>query len=369
MKIFIFAGEPSGDTLGAHVMEALFNAYGDQVHIEGVGGPKMEQKGLKSLFPMDEVALMGIGEILPKMYELNKRINQCVEAIKTFNPHIILTIDAPEFSFRLLKRTRNRLTQRFKQYHLVAPSVWAWRQGRAKKIKPFVDHLFCLFPFEPPYFDFPATFVGHPLMEEDMPLVDEDFLKKYHLDKEKKYLILLPGSRKGEVNALFPLFKQAAESLQNTRNLFPLLITLSKYHDYFKERFSGPIITSSADKWKAFTLGHLALAASGTVTLELMKAALPTVIGYKVDRATYWLLKKLIKTPYVGLPNILAKKDIMPECLQNKCRLEHILHAAQNTLNDHETIKNDLMHISQRLKTPLSSAEHMVKIIKEESKV
>lgn len=364
-KLFIISGEPSGDTLGAGIINELKKStHIKNLLINGVGGSKMISNGLDSIFPMEEISLMGIAEIVPKIFKLNKLINKCVDEIHKFKPDAILTIDSPEFNFRVLKRVRKK-NKTFKHFHYVAPSVWAWRGGRAKSIKKYVDHLFCLFSFEKKFFDFPTTFVGHPILNEKLPIIDEGFIRKYDLNREKKYLVILPGSRVKEINSLLPIFVNSAKKIEEHYGLEPIVISLDKNKEIIKKYFDGKIITGNDEKWKALQLCECAIAASGTVTLELLKSNTPSVICYKVDFLTYNIVKNLIRTKYVGLPNIISGKKIMPELLQDNCTENNIFNEMSALLDDIQNIKSNIINVSNSVKVDFDASKKVSDIILE----
>ncbi|MDD3182727.1 MAG: lipid-A-disaccharide synthase [Alphaproteobacteria bacterium] len=336
---FLVAGESSGDLLGARLMQALRKRTDGHVRFAGVGGPRMVTEGIDLLFPQSDLAHMGLFELVRHLPLLLRRIRQTIEAIKTSRPAALITIDSPDFSFRVAKKLKG---QGIPLIHYVAPTVWAWRPGRAKKIARFLDHLLTLLPFEPPYFTkagLACTFVGHPLVEGGAGQgVAVRFRDKFKVGDSVPLLAILPGSRIGEVKRLLPIFK---ETLMQVYAQFPglhiVVPTVPHLDTYVRDEIKKwPIpahfVDNDADKYDAFAACSAALACSGTVSVELALAALPTVIAYKIGTLTAMLYRRLIKTRYATLVNIMQNKEIMPEFLQEKCTPEHLAPALLDLL-------------------------------------
>jgi lipid-A-disaccharide synthase len=325
-RIFIIAGEASGDFLGRQLLQSL-KQQNQNIGIAGIGGSQMEAQGLKSLFPMADLSLYGLFELLPHLFNIFKRIKQTKEAIKAFRPDVLVTIDSPGFCFRIAKYAKQL---KIPVVHYVAPSVWAWKPGRAEKLakKVAVDHLLCLLPFEPPYFTchgLPSTFVGHPVTEVILP-DDTHFRESLKISREATLICILPGSRKSEIQKLLKIFLEAIATLPH---LLPLIEPLVK-----DAGVSVKIVTTVEEKWQAFMQSSIALAASGTVSLELAYAGVPQVIAYKVSRLTYWIAKCLVKTKYASLVNILNNEMVVPEYLQNQCNAEFLSKQLNAILSD-----------------------------------
>ncbi len=326
--IFLIAGEPSGDVLGARLMAALKQATGGQVRFAGVGGERMIAEGLDSLFPMEELTLFGLAELLPKLPNLIRRINQTAGAILAARPDAVVTIDAPDFCFRVLKKVR-RADPSIKLIHYVAPTVWAWRPGRAAKIAKFLDHLLVLLPFEPPYFEavgLPATFVGHSIVEAGVEKGDgPSFRARHGIPDDVPLLCVLPGSRRSEIKVLLPDF---AATLALLKQHFPTLCavvpTLGKVAAPVRAAASGwpvptIVVEGDGEKYDAMAAADAGLAASGTVALELALARLPSVIAYRIHPLTYRLYRRLIRVKYANLVNIMLDRMLVPERLQGDC--------------------------------------------------
>ncbi|MBI1216402.1 MAG: lipid-A-disaccharide synthase [Alphaproteobacteria bacterium] len=327
LRIFIIAGEASGDLLGGALMRALKSAHPD-VEFSGVGGRTMAAEGLESLFPMEDLSVMGVAEVLPRLGKIMRRIRQTVKAIRKQKPHAVVTIDSPDFCFRVVKKLKGK-DKSIPCVHYVAPSVWAWRPGRAKKVAQFLDHILCLLPFEPPYFEehgLSATFVGHPIVQRMQNRGDgERFRAKYGLKPDQPILTMLPGSRMSELSRLLDKFCDTADIvLRNKHNAVIVIPTLPHLKERIARFFVGKginpiVVTNDEDKFDAFAASLIAIAASGTVSLELAMTDTPHIIAYKLSPVSALLAKYLIKTPYVNLINILLKRPVVPELLLEKC--------------------------------------------------
>ncbi len=346
--IYLIAGEESGDFLGGQVMKSLKKKCVD-VHFSGVGGGLMHAQGLQSLFPMYELSVMGIGEVLPKIPHLLKRIRQTVEDIKEKKPDIVVTIDAPDFSFRVLKKLREEMIGPPKMIHYVAPTVWAWRPKRAAKIAKFLDGLICLLDFEPPYFEkegLNAVSVGHPMMESGV--LDATSIELG--SPLKKKVGLLFGSRVSEVKRHIDVFIDSVQDLDKSGHVefvIPALPRLIPMVEPLTHSLNSPvhIVDSSKDKWSLFKTCDAALAVSGTVGLELAMAGVPHVIGYRMNVLTWQIAKRLIKTPYAHLANIIQQQGIVPEFIQDECNVEKIAPALQRLLEVEGQHQRDLFDI------------------------
>lgn len=328
--IYLIAGEPSGDQLGARLMAALKRQTGGAVRFAGIGGERMAAEGLESLFPMSEIAVMGLAEVLPHIPNILRRIKQTRADVLAKKPAALVTIDSPGFSLKVSKPLKGR---GIPLVHYVAPSVWAWKPKRAEKIAAFLDHLLTLLPFEPPYFEkhgLPATFVGHPVIEAEKLVPDDpaSCLTSLGLSDKGPVLAVLPGSRKGEVNTLGPIFKEAVRLVSaRVPDLQCVIPTVANVADEVRALTRDwPVPVSVVEgvegKHLAFGAATCALAASGTVAVELAVARVPTVVAYLVSPVTAWLARRLLKTKYVSLPNILLDRPLQPERLQEACRPE-----------------------------------------------
>ena len=350
MKLFLIAGEASGDKLGAAMMAGLKQISPD-VEFHGVGGPHMQAEGLVSLFPMDELSVMGLAEVLPKLRGLFKRRDQAVDAVIALKPDALITIDSPDFCLRVAAKVRQKSP--IPIVHYVAPSVWAWRPGRAAKMARHVDHVLALLPFEPPYMQaagMTCDFVGHPVVAEPLPSPDDIAALRSELNIPEgiRVLTVLPGSRSGEVARLAGRFG-ATVGLLNRDDLHVVVPTVPHVHEQVAEevqnwpfqvtlldaRGYAPKI-AEARKWALFHMSDAALAASGTVGLELGMAGCPAVIAYQVSPISTFFMKRMIKTKYVNLINILLQRPVVPELLSENCTPENIAAALRPILADAE---------------------------------
>lgn len=357
LRVFVIAGEASGDLLGGSLMQALKSRHPD-ISFYGIGGEKMQAEGLQSLFPMHELSVMGISEILPKLFSILGRIRQTVAEIIKTKPDAVVTIDSPDFCFRVIKKLKKKAKD-IPCIHYVAPSVWAWRPGRAEKISRFLDHLLTLLPFEPPYFEkygLKTTFVGHPVVERIERRGDgARFRSKHGLKPEQPVICLLPGSRVGEVQRLLNYFNAAINSVLKQKHdaviFIPTLPHLKEMiSGFFKGKGINPIITTSMEeKFDAFAAGTVAVAASGTVSLELALCDTPHLISYRMSPISTLIAKRFVKTPYVNLVNILLKRETVPELLFEDCCDKKISAAMLKLMNDREARAAQLTDFRQAL--------------------
>ena len=352
LRFFIVAGEPSGDRLGAALMGALQNLHKD-VQFEGVGGPLMQAQGLDSLFPMEELSVMGIVEVLPKYRALKRRIAQTAAAALELAPDALITIDSPDFCLRvagLVKAAQPDL----RTIHYVAPSVWAWRPKRAVKMARVIDHVLALLPFEPPLMrgaGMTCDFVGHPVVSESLASAEEAALFK----GDGPLILCLPGSRRGEVTRLAPIFgavlarikaahPTARVALPTVRGVADLVAELTA--DW---PIAPQIITDAAEKRGAFAAADVALAASGTVSLELAANSCPMVIAYDMNRLTLWLMARAALVDTVTLVNLVSQTRSVPEYIGKNCTPDKIAPALLALL-DHPAAQNAAMDVTmQRL--------------------
>jgi lipid-A-disaccharide synthase len=342
LKIFLIAGEASGDIIGANLIKS-FKEQLPNVIFEGVGGYKMQAQGLKSLFPIQDLSLIGIFEIIPNLLKLNRRLNETYQAILNTNPDVLITIDSPGFNWRIVKKIRDKFGSKLKIINYVAPSVWAYKPERVHKVAALYDHQLLILPIEKNYFDkinFPSTFVGHPILEEHFPILDtkEEIRKKYQIPKDNKVITLMPGSRIGELTNHIPIFNEAITYLKREiPNLSIFIPTLPGLESLLKSGLSkhAPIITvDQTIKHELLSISDIALVKSGTSTIELMRYNLPMVVTYRLSTITALLLKLTVTTKYFALCNIILGKEIIPELIQEKCKADKISYTLK-ALIDH----------------------------------
>ena len=370
MKIFIIAGEDSGDKLGSAIIDGLREVTDVPPKFVGIGGNGMISRGLESIFPMSELSVMGFVEIASKYKSLKKRLNQTISSILEEKPDILLTIDAPEFCFRVAKEVK-LLNKNIAVAHYVAPTVWAWRSNRAKKISNFIDQILALFPFEPRYFHdvgVRCDFVGHPIVSET--LADEEsvteFKKEYSLTDEP-LILCLPGSRKSEIDRLMPVFGETLEkfsnALPNARFILPSTPDVYEYSKKFLDCMPKDIIFLTPEKFgvekylefkkASFKLSQLALAASGTVSLELAANNTPMVIGYDMNFLSRKIIGLMLKIDTVNLVNLVTGNRNIPECIGSNFNSEKLflemVRVYSNNLNQIKDFKTtmDLLGINK----------------------
>lgn len=341
----LIAGEPSGDILGARLISALIDELDGAVKFSGVGGENMMAQGLRSLFPMDELSVMGFAEVVPRIPMLLRRIRETVRAVISAKPDVLITIDSPGFALRVAGRLKG---QGIPLVHYVAPQVWAWRPGRAKKIARTFDRLLALLPFEPPYFEregLACDFVGHSVIEDVMEVEEarkrrDDFRETYGISADAPLLMVLPGSRKSEVDRMLSIFLEAA-NLASLRipGLSVVVPTLPQIEERVRGRIEGAkipitVVATHDEKLSAFAAADAALAASGTVSLELAAAQVPTLIAYKLNPISAWIGRRVVQVPWITLSNIILNQPLITEEIQEKCRPDRLAEGIFSLLTD-----------------------------------
>ncbi len=347
LKIYIIAGEASGDLLGAHLMQSLKMQSMRPIQFFGIGGPRMIAEGLESLFPFYELSMLGFIEILPYVFNLTARIHRTVEDIQAKDPDILITVDCPGFCYRVARGLREE-EYRSLFVHYVAPTVWAYKPDRAEKCAAIFDHLLVLLPFEPPYFKavkLPCTFVGHAAVVETTVGDAGAFRAKYDIAPDVPLFCLLPGSRKNEVQKLMPIFAKAMTYLgQEYPNLAIAVAVpvnmMPHIAPYFKNcPFRAVVMSDDTDKKNAIAASNLAIVKSGTVTLEVAMAGVPMLVAYKVHPISAHIFKRMALVKYVNLINILMKKEVIPEMLQTLCTPFLLASAAMALLSSPERLE------------------------------
>ena len=348
VKIFISAGELSGDILGEGLIIQLKKMTNNNIDIFGVGGDKMISQGLKPIFNIKFLSIMGIFEVLLKIPKILKLLKLTKRKIIEINPDIVITIDAPGFNFRLQKSIKNL---NFKQIHYVAPSVWAWKSYRAKKITKFLDHLLVLFPFEKKFFikeGLRTTFVGHPIAFDDNFKKNIFFVEKSLNDKFLKKVAILPGSRLGEIKKLMPVFIKTAHLLNKDYNSIKFyIVTLNEYKPivlkYFKNTNLNYYITDKhEERYNIYTKVDFVLCASGTVTMEVAKASTAMLVVYKLNFITWAIVKAMVKVNTATIINILLKENVVPELFQKDVNEYNIHRIIKRYLNDTELKRSQI---------------------------
>ena len=359
--IYVMAGEVSGDIIGARLIREIKRLRRHEFSFAGVGGEQMTKEGVQSLFPISEMAVMGIFELVPHVPNLIRRIHETVQDIITKKPVAVISIDSKAFTMRvakLIQKQQKESDNEIKLIHMVAPTVWAWRPGRAKNISKFLDHLLTLFPFEPPFFTrhgLPTTFIGHPLAEQ--PVGCSSIYRNIHdVDEATKIICLLPGSRPGEIKRLLPIFKKTLDLLlKKYPNIHIAMPTVVSVEGMLRRKtldWETPvsIITDPEMKLNAFAASSAALAASGTVTLELAVAKVPSVIAYKVNPLSAIVGYFLVNQDAVVLPNKLTDEEIFPLYLQWKCTPYNLYEAVIQKI---ENPTDQLIEVSDAIRNML----------------
>ena len=339
----LVCGEPSGDALGAQLMAGLKTLAGDRVRFVGVGGIAMEREGLKSLFPLDATAVMGLREVVPAIPAILRRVKQAVDFAVETKPDAVVVIDSPDFTHRVARAIRKR-DPSIPTVDYVAPQVWASRAYRAKAMAQYFDLVLALFPFEVPFFEkngLKAVFVGHPVVERAARMVGGDVLRaRLGIAADAPLLALLPGSRTSEIRFILPAFKDAVDLLAKR---IPGLVTVlpTVPHVAAKVRaatqnWATPlyIVEGEADKYAAFNVADVALAASGTVTAELALSRTPMVVAYKLGAITYALSRWMMLVKHFTLINILLEREAVPEFLQERASPQTLADAVTHLFTD-----------------------------------
>ncbi|MDO4161854.1 MAG: lipid-A-disaccharide synthase [Pseudomonadota bacterium] len=380
MKYYLISGEPSGDALGARLMQAL-RRKDKKAEFYGIGGDGMKNEGLDSLFNISDLAVMGLAEVIPSIPRVLRRISETVADIQKVRPDVVVTIDSWSFSARVHKKLR-RLKMGIPQVHYVAPQVWAWKKKRARTMYKYIDLLLTLFPQEPRYFlpyNLQTVFVGHPVIESEVVNgIRGDFKKRHHIPEDNRLLLVLPGSRHNEVERLLPTFLEVVKQLHERYNDFSFVIpTVSTVSEQVREMVgrSGlpvEVVEGTRERHDAFKSGDMAVAASGTVALELAIVDVPHVIAYKVPKLTEWLVRHFIHIQFVNLSNILLGKEVVPELLQQDCTVEKMMYYIEQFMK-HKPIYNRQMEGFEKVRKLLgmgqttpsdNAAEEIIKAVK-----
>jgi lipid-A-disaccharide synthase len=350
LRVFVVAGEPSGDVLGGALMRGL-RQLSPQVQFDGVGGPLMMAQGLDSRFDMSELSVMGIAEVLPKYRHLKRRIAETAQAVIDTRPDALITIDSPDFSLRVAKLVKAGSDVR--TVHYVAPTVWAWRPGRAKKMAQMIDHVLALFPFEPPYMEaegMACDFVGHPAatVPRATQTEVEAFRGRHGLSDADPLMLVLPGSRRGEIKLMGPVFGQALEQLQRTRPNMRVVLPMagavaSQVMDLVATWGVDPVLIDPrgvdpdkalAEKRAAFAAADVAMATSGTVSLELAAAGTPMVSVYNLHWISRAIIKRMLGGRTTSLINRATETRIVPELIGNDVTVPNVVAAMEGLLAD-----------------------------------
>ena len=354
-KIFVLTGEPSGDKLASKVISQLKSSRNDIEYLS-VGGEHLKSLGIKSLYDLNEVTYLGFTRVLLNIFKIKKKINETVDKIIEFNPDILFSVDSPDFTLRVAERVK-KLKSSIKTIHYVAPQVWVWREHRVKKLKNFLDHILLLFPFEKQYFEkenINCTFVGHPLLEDnEKNKIDI----KNVIGEDKKIISIFSGSRTSEINVLTPILlrfiKMVKEKYDDIHFIFH---TTNEHRETLKNQVSKEDIKNcdviSDEKIKSYILkkSMFAVAKSGTISLEICNANVPSIIIYKINFINFFIVKMLVKVKFANIINIAAGKEIIPELLQEKCNAKNIFNKVDEFLTNPDLSTNQINKFKEIIK-------------------
>ena len=354
-KIFILTGEPSGDRLASKVISKLKNSKPDIDYLS-VGGEHLKALGIKSLYDLKEITYLGFTRVLLNIFKIKKKINQTVDKIIEFDPDILFSVDSPDFTLRVAERVK-KLRSEIKTIHYVAPQVWVWREHRVKKLKKFLDHILLLFPFEKKYFEkenINCTFVGHPLLEDnEKNKIDISNI----IGEDKKIISIFSGSRSSEINVLMPILLKFIKMMKEKYNDIHFIFhTTNEHRATLKNQVSHEDLENcdviSDEKIKSYILkkSFFAVAKSGTISLEICNANVPSIIIYKINFINFFIVKMLVKVKFANIINIAAGKEIIPELLQEKCNAKNIFNKVDEFLTNPDLSTNQINKFKEIIK-------------------
>ena len=364
-KIFIVTGEPSGDKIASSVISKL-KKINTNIEYLSVGGSHLQSLGIKTIFDLKDITYLGFTSVLFNIFKIRKRINTTVEEIIKFKPDILFTVDSPDFTLRVSQRVK-KINQDIKTIHYVAPQVWVWRKNRVKKMKKFIDHILLLFDFEKKYFDEESiknTFVGHPLLQNQD--TGKTILNNL-TSKDKNIISLFPGSRNSETKVLLPIlinfiklmnvkssnYSFVFHATQNNKDFI-----INKVKDYNIDNID--IISDENIKLKILTKSIFAVSKSGTISLQICNANIPSIIIYKLNFINFMIFKFLVNVKFVNIVNIINNREVIPELLQNECNADEIFKSVTYLLKKPELINEQLVTCKKtidNIRSKTSSAE------------
>ena len=370
-KIFVLTGESSGDKLASKVIREL-KKVNPRIEYLSVGGENLKALDIRSIYDLKEITYLGFTKVISNIFKINKKINETVKAIIDFNPDILFTVDSPDFTLRVAERVKKQ-NKKIKTIHYVAPQVWVWRENRVKKIKGFIDHILLLFSFEKYYFDkenVSNEFVGHPLLDDTSESkIDINQI----FEKNKALISVFPGSRISEIDTLMPILLNFIELMNNNYQDFIYIFHSTKQHyqlirNHIKSKDIKNIEIISDEKIKSHILNKsvFAVAKSGTVSLEICKSKIPSIILYKMNFINYLIVRTLVKVKFANIINIAANEEIIPELLQSKCNAKNIFETVNYYLNDPNKMKEQINRsqlILEKLKSSTPSTVSASKVL------
>jgi lipid-A-disaccharide synthase len=349
-KIFLIATEESGDRLGAHLMKVLRQRLGGAVRFEGVGGQSMAREGLTSLFPIEELSIIGLAAVLKQLPKVLRLIRETVGAVLRAHPDILVIIDSPDFTHRVARRVRAR-DPAIPIIDYVSPSVWAWRPGRARAMRAYIDHVLALLPFEPEEYRRlrgpPCSYVGHPLTEQ-LATLRPDAEEQKRRNEAPPVLLVLPGSRRSEIGHHMAVFGETLGRLHAGGIAFELILpTMPHLLEVIQQgvkswKIAPRVVVGEQEKRAAFRIANAALAKSGTVTLELALAGVPMVTAYRTGALEAWILLRAINVKSVILANLVVGENVVPEFIQQDCTPEKLVPALREILGDSPSRRRQL---------------------------
>ena len=355
-KIFVLTGEASGDKLASKVISEL-NKLNSNIEYLSVGGENLGKLGIRSIYDLKEITYLGFTNVLFNIFKIKKKINDTVKAIEKFKPDILFTVDSPDFTLRVAERIKIKNPE-IKTIHYVAPQVWVWREGRVKKIKKFIDHILLLFDFEKSYFEkenMSHEFVGHPLLDST---TESEIDINQILGKNKALISIFAGSRKSEIDVLAPILLNFIKLMNEKYNDFYFVFHATKeYSDLIQFHIrknnlnNCEVINDSKIKDHILKKSVFAVSKSGTISLEISKAKIPSVILYKMGLINFFIIKMLVKTKFANIINIAAKKEIIPELLQSNCNPQKIFEVVSNYLDNPNKINEQVSKTQTILKS------------------
>ena len=370
-KLFILTGEPSGDKLASHVILKL-REKNKNIQYLSVGGSHLNALGIKSIYDLKEITYIAFTDVLFNLFKIKKKIDETVKKILEFKPDILFTVDSPDFTLRVAQRVK-KSNPNIKIIHFIAPKVWAWREGRVKKMKKYLDHILLLFNFEKKYFDkenILSTFVGHPLLDDNV----ENVVKLNNLiNNKKRYISLFAGSRESEIKIHAPILFEFIKKMNNKEDDFNFVFhSTDKYKNYLINLLSNQninnaeVISDEKIKNEILKISSFAVVKSGTVSLEVCKLNIPSIIIYKMNFINFYLAKLFLKINYVNMLNIIKNREIIPELLQNDCNPNEIFNSVYYFLKKPELMQKQLSEIKliiNEIKSSTSSTEEASKIL------
>ena len=362
-KIFVLTGEPSGDILASKVIGQLKNSKSDIEYLS-VGGEHLKNLGIKSLYDLKEVTYLGFTSVFLNIFKIKKKINETVKKIIEFKPDILFSVDSPDFTLRIAEKVK-KINPNIKTIHFVAPQVWVWREHRVKKLKSFLDHVLLLFPFEKKYFDkenIKSTFIGHPLLEtNEKSKIDISQIIRDH----KKIISIFPGSRESELDVLLPILIDFIKIMnEKYKDVFYVFHSTSEFNKLIQDRLikqgfkNCGSISDEKIKSEVLKSSTFAIAKSGTISLEICNAKVPSIIIYKMNVINFLIIKMLVKVKYANIINIAANEEIIPELLQSNCNSKNIFKKVVNYFDNNQSMQNQIdksQEIIKNFKTNKSS--------------